>query len=122
MRGERVPDGGSVLQQLGQARIELGDGVRGVHTQVPGRFVRAQADAVPDLALQVLGLAEQRGVAVGGDDQPGIRLGKAAQVIEVAVVSEEELAVAVARPLGRVGITAMLPAPSWAATRARRAA
>jgi hypothetical protein len=74
MRGERIPDGGSVLQQLGQARVELGDGVRGVHTEVRGRGLGAQADAVPDLALQVLGLAEQRAVAVGADDQPGIRL------------------------------------------------
>jgi hypothetical protein len=57
--------------------------------------------AVPDLALQVLGRAEQRGAAVARQHQPGVGLGEAGQVIEVAVVAKQEVAVAVALALGR---------------------
>ena len=87
----------------GRRCIELGHRKRRIHAQVRGCRVRAQADAVPDLALKVLGVAEQRGVAVAGDDQPGVGLAKAAEVVEIAVEAEQELAVAVARSLGRGG-------------------
>jgi len=103
VRGERVPDGVSVFQQAGQAGVELGHGEGLVHAQRLGGGLRAQADAVPDLALQVLGLAEQGGAALGRDHQPAIGLAEAGEVIEVAVVPVEEVAVAVALALRRGG-------------------
>jgi hypothetical protein len=66
-----------------------------------GRGLGAEAVAVPDLALQVLRRAEQRGAAVARQHQPGVGLGEAGQVIEVAVVPVQEVGVAVARALGR---------------------
>ncbi|MDT4850456.1 hypothetical protein FQZ97_846080 [compost metagenome] len=63
-----------------------------------GRGVRAEPDAIPDLALQVLRLAEQRGAAFGGDNQPGVGLGETGEVIKVTVVPVDEIGVAVARP------------------------
>ena len=60
----------------------------------------AQAVAVPDLALQVLGLAEQRAAAVVRQHQAGAGLGEAGQVIEVAVEAVDVAGVAVAQVLG----------------------
>jgi hypothetical protein len=58
--GKRVPHGVAVLHEFGQLCVQLAHGMGGVHTQRGGRGVGAQAKAVPDLALQVLGLAKQR--------------------------------------------------------------
>jgi hypothetical protein len=110
VRGERVPDGGLVLQQLGQALVQLRDGKCGVHAQVRGRGIRAEADAVPDFALQVFGLAEQRAVAVAGDHQPGVGLGEAAEVVKVAVeVGTKIRCRGCADRSGAVGMMAMPP-------------
>ena len=62
--------------------------------------IRSEAVAVPDFPLQILGLAKQRGLAFAGDHQPGLRLAKAAEVMEVAVVAVQVVAVAVAAGLG----------------------
>ncbi len=96
MRGKRVPDGAAVFQQLGQLRIQFAHGHGTLHTQGCGCCIRPQTDAVPDLALGVLGLAKHRGLPLAGEHQPGVRLGETGQVIKVAVVPEQKVAVAVA--------------------------
>jgi hypothetical protein len=98
---EREPHGVAVLQQPRQLPVEFTDGEGRMHAERADRRFRAEPVAVPDLPLQVLGLAEQRAVAVAGDHQPGVRLGEAGQVIEVAVMAEQEVGVPVARPLRR---------------------
>ena len=100
---KRVPDAGRVFKQARQLAVQLRHRMRGVHAQGCGRSSRAQAVAVPDFALQVLGLAEQRAAAIVGQHQAGAGLGEAGQVIEVAVVAEQKVAVPVARTLQRRG-------------------
>ena len=52
------------------------------------------------LALGILGLAEQGRFTVGLEQQAGIGLGKARQIIKVAVVAVRKIAVAIAGALG----------------------
>ena len=101
---KRVPDGAPVFQQPGQLRRPARSPRRPRRTpSAPMAALGPQAVAVPDFALQVFGLAKQRGLAVARDDQPGVGLGEAGQVIKVAVVPEQKVAVAVAGALGRGG-------------------
>ena len=99
MRGEREPDGVAVFQQLGQLGVEFSDRKSLRHAQGGGRGSRAQAVTVPDLALQVFGLAKEGALPVTGEHQPRLRFGKTGEVVEVAVVPVDEVAVAVARAL-----------------------
>ncbi|MNV39880.1 hypothetical protein D3C71_1314720 [compost metagenome] len=101
VRGKRVPDAGRVFEQARQLAVQLGHRMSRVHSQRSGRGGRAEAVAIPDLALQVLGLAKQRAAAIVGQHQASTRLGEASQVVEVTVVAEQKVAVAVARALQR---------------------
>ena len=102
MRGEGEPDAAAVFQQARQLRFQRGRRVRGIHAQGGDGGLGAQPVAVPYLALQILGLAEQRACAVRSQHQAGAGLGEAGQVIEVTVVPVKKVAVAVARAfLGR---------------------
>jgi hypothetical protein len=83
--------------------LDLGVGVGGAQAQRLGRGLGAQAVAVPDFALFVFGLAKQGCSTVRLDDQRGTGLGKASEVVKVAVVPVQKVAVAVARPLGGGG-------------------
>ena len=103
VRGEGVPDAAAVFQQAGQLGIQHRRGLRSIHPQRFGRGGGAQAVAVPDFALQILGLAKQRAVPLGREHQHCTRLGKAGQVVEVAVVPVDEVRVAVARAFRRGG-------------------
>ncbi|MNU88153.1 hypothetical protein D3C71_779570 [compost metagenome] len=101
--GEGEPHGRAVLEQLRQLGVEVVHREGLVHAQRGGGGVGAEAVAVPDLAFQVFRRAEQRGAAVARQHQPGVGLGETGQVVEVAVVAEQEVAVAVALALGRGG-------------------
>jgi hypothetical protein len=95
-----------VRRQVGQDPVQLRNRVRLVEAEDLARRIGAVAKAVPDLALLVLLPAEQQlPVAVRPGDQrhDGIGLGKAGQIIEIAVVPVRKLGVAVARDLGRRG-------------------
>ena len=100
-----IADAGKVVERLGLRAMLPVEVARFAHeAHVPYlRGLGAEPEAVPDLALQVLGCAEQRALAVAGDHQPGVRLGESGEVVEVAVVPVEEVAVPVARALGRGG-------------------
>jgi hypothetical protein len=100
MDGKRVPDGAAVFQQLGHLCGQLGRRQGPAHTQSGGRSFWPQTDAIPNFALQVFGLAKQRGLAFGRDHQRGLRLGETRQVIKIAVVAVQVIAVAVALTLG----------------------
>jgi len=63
----------------------------------------AETQAVPDLAARVLGTAQQRGLSAVGQQQPGLRLVEAGQVVEVAVVAVGVVVVGVARTDRRGG-------------------
>ena len=101
--GKGVPNGAAVFQQLGHVRGHLANRQSPVHAQCSRCCFWPQADAVPDFALQVFGLAKQRALAIGRDHQTGVRLCEAGQVIKVAVVPVQVIAVAVALALGRGG-------------------
>ena len=75
----------------------------GIHGQRGGRSHRPQAVAIPDLALQVFGLAKQRAAPVSRDHQAGARLGEPGQVIKIAVVAKEKITVPVALAFWRCG-------------------
>ena len=99
--GKRKPDRVASFQQRRQLAVQLGDGKGLVHAQRRGCCVRAEAVAVPDLALQVLGLAKQGAVTRTREQQPRFGLGKAAEVVKVAVGPVREIVVAVALLLRR---------------------
>ena len=99
MRGKGEPDGVAVFQQLGQLGVEFSDRKSLRHAQGGGCGSRAQAVTVPDLALQVFGLAKEGALPVTGEHQPGLGLGEASEVVKVAVVPVKKVAVAVARAL-----------------------
>ena len=107
VHGKRIQHGAGVLQHPGQALIQLGHRMRGIHPQRGNGRLGAQAVAVPDFAIHVLGLAKQRGAQrarrVGLQHQPGIGLVKAREVIKIAVVTVRKIAVAIARLFGRRG-------------------
>ena len=92
VRGKRVPDHAAVIQQFGRLRIQFGAGERGIHTQHFRCGNRAQAEAVPDFALHIFRGAKQRASgsigAIARNDQRGVGLLEARQVIEVAVGAE----------------------------------
>ena len=60
MHAQRQPERAALLQPGGQALLQLINRKRLVHAQRSGHNLRTQADAVPDFALGVLGLAKQR--------------------------------------------------------------
>ena len=103
MRGKGKPDGAAVFQQLGQLRIQFAHGHGALHTQGCGSRIWPQTDTVPDFAFGVLGLAKQRGLTLVCQHQPGVGLGETGEVIKVAVVPEQKVAVAVALLLARSG-------------------
>ena len=94
--GKGVPDGIGAIEQAGQALVQLVHRIGGVHSEGARRCIRPEAKAVPDFALQVFGLAKQGGGAVTLDDEPSPRLGKAAKVMEVAVMTEQKVRIPVA--------------------------
>ena len=101
VNAEWKPDHFTPVQQPGQLSVQLGNGKRRVDPE-RGRCVnRAEPVSIPYFAFQVLGLAKKRGTSVGRDDQPRLGLGKPAQVMKVAVMAVQEVAVAVARLLRR---------------------
>ena len=81
--------------------VELVERQRRVDAEHRRRGIGAEAIAVPDLALDVLGPADERGPAVGLDHQPGAGLGEAGEVVEVAAVAIRMVVVAVALALRR---------------------
>ena len=97
---KRIPDDIAAIHQPRQLHIEFGHREGRIHAQALRCIKGAQSVTVPDLALQVLGLAKQRGLAIAGDHQPGLRLREAAEVIEIAVVAVKVVTVPVARVLG----------------------
>ena len=98
--GKREPDNAAVIQQLGHLHIKLGDRERGAYTQYVRCGLWPKADAIPNLALQVFGIAKQGSLAIASDHQPAMRLGKPGEVIKVAVSAVQKVAVAVALLLG----------------------
>ena len=94
-----------VLQQLRERLVELADRVRFVEAEALARGLGPVAVAVPDLALLVAAAAEEQRLrrASGDDHQRRVRLGEAAQVIEVAVEAVGEMRVAVTHSLRRCG-------------------
>ncbi len=101
MNGKREPQRLAVFQQARQLGIQLRHRMGGAQAQLCDCGFWPQAQAVPNFALHVFGLAKQGALAFGGDDQPRIRLGEPGQVIKITVVAIEEIAVAVAWALGR---------------------
>src|SRR6185436_8096323 len=65
------------------------------------RRIGAETDAVPELALDVLGSARERRPPVAADEQPRAGLGESGEVVEVAAVAVGVIVVAVALALGR---------------------
>ena len=116
VRGEGKPDGALIGQQRGHLFVQCAQAERGVHAQRGGRGFGAEADAVPDFALQIFRAAKQRALngtrrgftalarfAAGRNHQPRARLVKAGQIIKIAVVAVGKIGVAVAHQLGRSG-------------------
>ncbi len=103
VRGEGEPHPLPVFEQPRQQQLQLRRRVRGVHAQRLHGRVGPQPVAVPDLALQVLGLAKERGTPFRGKHQPGLGFGESGEVVEVAVVPVEVIGVPVAQMLGRRG-------------------
>ena len=101
--GKRKPDGGLVFQELRDFLVEFGSRQRHVHTQRRRCSLWTQADAIPNLALHIFGLAKQSAVPIGRNDQASVGLGKTGQVIKVAVVAVRKIAVAVSSTLRRGG-------------------
>ncbi len=101
--GEGVAQAGAVFQQRGQAGVQLLDRVGGRDAERARGRCGAEADAVPDFALQVFGLAKQGAVALIVEQQPGIGFGEAGEVVKVAVEAVRVFVVAVALALGRGG-------------------
>lgn len=86
-------------KQLGQALVELADHEGLVGAEVRLRTLGAGAVAVPDFHLAVARAAEQHELALGAAGQQRdqrLRLGEAAEVIEVGVLPVAVLGVAVA--------------------------
>ncbi|MPM49423.1 hypothetical protein SDC9_96152 [bioreactor metagenome] len=103
VRGERIPHALAVFQQTRHACRQLGNRIRRIHAQRRHGGLGAQAVAVPDFALQILGLAEQRARAIRRQHQAGVGLGEAGQIVEIAVMPIQKAVVAVALALGRRG-------------------
>ena len=103
MNSKREPDHVASVEQLGQLCIEFSHGKRCIDAQRIWRIKWTQSVSVPDFAFHVLGLAKKRGAAVGRNDQPGLGFREPTEVMEIAVVAVDEIAVAVARLLWRRG-------------------
>jgi hypothetical protein len=89
-----------ILEQLDHLLVERRDRVGLVEGEALARGLRAVAKPVPDLALLVALAAEQDAAALRGEHELRLRLGEAAEVIEVAVEAVGEMRVAVAQALG----------------------
>jgi hypothetical protein len=89
-----------ILEQLDHLLVERRDRVGLVEGETLARGLRAVAKPVPDLALLVALAAEQDAAALRGEHEHCLRLGEAAEVIEVAVEAVGEMRVAVAQALG----------------------
>ena len=104
-----------IRREVGEPRFHLADRMRLVEAEDLPRRVGPVAEPVPDLALLVLLAAEQHvAVTVGTGDQRdrGLGLGKAGQVVEVAVVADTDSSESRLRATsGAVGTTARPPPP-----------
>ena len=100
-RVEAPPDRGLIGEALGDDLVEAVERDRVVDAERCRRRVGAEADAVPELALDVLRPARERRPAVAADDEPRAGLGEAGEVVEVAAVPVRMVVVAVALTLGR---------------------
>ena len=101
--GKRIPDGVAAVHQERHAGVQLVNRIGLVHPQRGGRCLRPQANAVPGLALQVLGQAKQHRLAAAGNHHPGTGLGKAAEVMKIAVKAVQKVRVPVALLFRRGG-------------------
>ena len=101
MRAERKPDGRLVGQQRGHPVVQRLDGKGFVHPENARHIARPEPAAVPDLALDVLLLAEQEAAPVRREHEHCVRLSETRQVVKVAVIAVGVVAVGVALPLGR---------------------
>ncbi len=94
------------LQQRGELLLQLVDRVDRVGAEVLARAVHAVAEAVPHLAFRVARAHEEREAprrVEGRQHQHRLGLGKAAQVVEIAVLPVADLGVARLVELGRGG-------------------
>ncbi len=103
---ERIVQRGRIGEHARHVFVERVDGERGVEAECEACAFRAEAEAFPRLALGVLLAAEKyrRRLAVfrvGVEDERRFGLGEARQVIEVAVVAERVVGVAVAHDFRR---------------------
>ncbi len=102
---EGIPEGGLVGGQLAKLFLELADGVGRVETKGVPRAGGAVAKAIPDFPFHVLVAAEQQALrCVAGDQHDHrFRLGKAGEVMDVAVGAVRVGGIPVARLFRRRG-------------------
>ena len=101
--GKWKPHALGVFKQPRQPGVDVGAGEGLVDTQRGHGRLGTQPVAVPDLALEVLGLAEQRALPIALEHQARVGLGETGQVIEVAVMPVKEIRVAIALAQRRRG-------------------
>src|SRR5690606_4562067 len=96
---QHVVDAARALEQPRELREQLADRVRLVGPEVGARALDARAVARPGLGLRIARLDEERErrPAVVAQDERGVRVVEARQVVEVAVLTEAVVGVARAR-------------------------
>ena len=96
---DRIVQRRLVLQQLDHLLVERAYGVGLVEGKALARGRGPVAEAVPDLALLVSLATEENALSLRGQHEHGFGLGKAGEVVEMAVEAVREVRVAVAHAL-----------------------